>query len=228
VVYTKTSGVEWLVQIDFERVIPYVFGALFALSFGFAIIGSIRRSRRIRDNLGRLGSEMNLPLVEPGKKSTFSAREAALEGSLRGRSIRIYSYTTGSGKNRSHWCAVQVAAENNRNLSITVSQENMFTKLGEKLGFDQATVGDDAFDRQFYIKCNDEEFLRAGLIPEVRSGFVSAWKQGARGKVTVEGGWVKYAELGSFSDDRVCSLIPAISGLLCDVGEIVETHSRLG
>lgn len=219
---------EWLAQIDFGRVMPYVFGTIFALSFGFAIYGSIRRTRRIWENLGRLGSEMNLQLVEPGKKGVFAAGGAALEGRLRGRSIRIYSYTTGSGKNRSHWCAVQVAAENNRKLSLTVSQENMFTKLGEKLGFDQATVGDDVFDRKFYLKCSDEEFLRAGLIPEVRSGFVSVWKQGARGRVTVEGECIKFAELGSFSDNRICSRIPAISGLLCDLGEIVETHSRLG
>lgn len=219
---------ESLLQIEFERVIPFLFGTIFVLFFVFAIVGSIRRGRRIRENLGRLGSEMNLSLVEPGGKGVFASGKVVLEGRLRGRTIRVFSYTTGSGKQRSHWCAVQVGAENNRNLSLTISRENVFTKVGEKLGFAQAKVGDDAFDRQFHIKCSDEEFLRAGLIPEVRAGFVSVWSQGARGKMTVAGESIKYAELGSFSDGRICSRIPAISGLLCDVAEIVETHSRLG
>lgn len=196
--------------------------------FSFVLVGSIRQNRRGRENLRRLAATMNLRLIEPEKKWVFQSGSVSLEGKVRGRSIRIHSFTKGSGKNRTYWCAARVGVENNRNLSLTISSENIFTRLGGRLGFKQALAGDKAFDEKFYIKCSDEDFLRAALIPEVRARFVDVWNSGTNGKVTADEGWVSFVEQGAFASDKICARFPGATELICDVAEIVETHSRLG
>jgi hypothetical protein len=123
------------------------------------------------------------------------------------------------------WCAISVSAPNPKRLTLRIAAENILTRAGHALGIDDVSIGDDIFDRQFYVKSNDPAYVRVGLLPEWRARMTALWEKGARGTISVEGDEVKYAEVGSFAKNAICERVPAAAELLCDLGEIVEAHA---
>jgi hypothetical protein len=137
--------------------------------------------------------------------------------------VRIFSYTTGSGKHRTAWCALSIAADVPSGFMLKISGENLLTRAGRIFGFEDVATGDPAFDEKFYVKATQAGFVRAALIPEIRMRLIEAWTQhGARGTFSTDVGGVKYAETGTFSNARVCARFPVMLEIACDLAEITE------
>lgn len=192
--------------------------------FAGAISLGVRAARRSRENLQRLADELGLRAVLPEKRRFLLAVSGSVEGDYRGRSVRIYSYVTGSGKSRTHWCAVEARAQNPGGLSFSISSENFLTRAGRAFGLQDVAVGDEAFDRKFFVRSNQPEYMRMALIPEVRARFLAGWGAGSRGGIKAEAGTVKYSEVGSFSSGKIVARVPQILELVCDAADIVETY----
>lgn len=199
--------------------------AIMAAIFTFVIVASVRQQRRGQENLRKLAEQLGFNPPAPVKNSIFKSRQTRLTGEMRGRTLSVYAYTTGSGKQRQSWCALAVPAKNPRDLKLRISGENIFTRAGRVLGIEDVAIGDEAFDRQFYVKSNDAAYARVALIPEVRTRLLETWKLGATGTISADGAEVKYAEQGSFANARICARFPALAELVCDVADIVETHA---
>jgi hypothetical protein len=107
-------------------------------------------------------------------------------------------------------------------MTLRLSKENVFTRAGRKLGIDDVETGDPAFDREFYLKSNKPDFIRVALLPEIRHRLLAAWGKGLRGSLSADASEAKYAEQGSFSDNKLCARFTAAVELVCDVGEVVE------
>lgn len=206
---------------------PLIPIAVIAGVFALIIKLSVKQSRRARENLGRLAQALGLPPpIAPASSKGFLSALAlpSLTGVVRGRPMRVYNYSTGSGKSRVTWCAVSITVRNPGRLTLRVSRENVFTRIGRVFGVDDVATGDQAFDGQFYVKSNDAGYVRAAFIPEVRAQFTAAWTAGARGTITLEGDEIKYAEPGAFSSDQICARFPALADLAQVVGDIVEAR----
>jgi len=211
---------------DFGQVLlPIAFFALFIGIFVLAIVLGARQQKRAKENLQRLATRLGLGLSTPPRRMLFGSSAPEVNGVFRGRSVRVYSYVTGAGKHRTHWSALAVTAPNRKRLTLRISGENFFTRAGRAFGIDDVATGDDAFDRQFYVKSNDAAYVRAALLPELRARLTALWSGGARGTITVEGDEVKYAEIGSFSSEAICNRMATLAELLCDLGEFVEAHA---
>lgn len=211
------------VSFSFEMVMPFLVPAIFLGVFGLILWGSITQSRKTRENLGKLAATLGLECREPERRSIFSSLQTAIEGTFRGRSVRIYAYTTGSGKSRTAWCALSVLAIVPPGFSLKISGENLITKAGRIFGVDDVQTGDAAFDARFYVRTKQSGYVRAALIPEVRMRLSEAWeKLGARGSLTAEAGEVKYAEVGTFSNPKLCARFPLLLEIACDLAEIAE------
>ncbi len=205
---------------DVSELIPVLFGGLFVGVFALAITTAIRQRKRAAANLLRVADELRLEFRRGTARGPFGKGAPSVEGVVDGRPIRIHSYTTGSGKQRTQWCAISLTATNPGGLSLRISGENVLTKAGRAFGIDDVEVGDPVFDKTFFVKANKPEFIRAALIPEVRERFLAARRTGARGTITVEGAEVKYAEVGSFSNEKLARRIPTLVALLSDVALI--------
>jgi len=208
---------------DVEILIPVIFFSVMVVMAGVAISFGIRQSKRARENLQRLAEELGLQAVLPPKRRYLPSGLGSVEGNFRGRFVRIYSYSTGSGKNRTQWSAVEVHAENSGGLSVSISGENIFTRAGRAFGLQDVAIGDEAFDRMFFVRSNQPDYMRMALIPEVRARFIACRDAGARGSVKVDGGVVKYAETGSLANTKIIARIPRVLELVCDAADIVET-----
>lgn len=183
-----------------------------------------RQAQRARRNLSKFVQEFGLP--EPVQNTGFFAGFAmpSLGGPVRGRQLRIYHYTTGSGKNRTNWCALGVSVRNPGRLTLKVSRENLLTRAGRMFGVDDVATGDAVFDQEFYVKSNDAGYVQAAFLPEVRSQISAAWQQGARGTIKVEGDEIIYSEPGTFSSEKICQRWPAMIDLAYLVADVVEAR----
>lgn len=210
-----------------QTILPVLMIVLFAGVFSLIILLSIRQQKKGRENLARLAQTLGLAVPEP--PSGFFARmamPAAATGSCKGRQLRLFNYTTGSGKSRVTWSALAVSAQNPGGLTLKVGRENLLTRAGRVFGVDDIATGDSLFDDQFYLKSNDAGYIRAAFIPEVRAQFIEAWKNGARGSIQLERAEVKYAEPGSFSSEKICARLAGMVELACVVADVVEARGR--
>lgn len=207
-----------------EALIPVVMFATFAGFVGLIAWLGVDQARRAHANLARVAQSLGLPM--PARPTGFFGRLTvpAVMGLLRGRPVRIFNYTTGSGKSRTTWCAVGVGLSNPGRFTLAISREGVLTRVGRVFGVDDVATGDAAFDEQFYIKSSDPAYVQAALIPEVRAQFTAAWK--SRGRLQVEGDEVRYAEPGQFSSDHICRRIPALLELAQSIGDLVEARSQ--
>lgn len=211
--------------MDIERVLPFVFIGVFIGTFVLIVIATKNQRKKARENLARLAERLGLQVHAPAKRGIFGTSPTSLSGTFRGRAIRVFSYSTGSGKNRTLWCAVAAPVNNPSGLKLRISKENAFTVVGRKFGIDDVATGDEAFDREFYVKSNQPDFIRAALIPEIRQRLADVWKTKSRGLFSVDETEVRYAETGNFSKAAVCERIPLVAEAVCDLGEVVETFS---
>jgi hypothetical protein len=199
----------------------------FVVVFGiFALVTrvAIKQQQRVRDNLTALAQRYGLQVPETPKGFLARMKPFAVSGTHRGRALRIYSYTTGSGKNATHWCALGLGVRNPGGFTLQIARENVFTKVGRAFGIEDANTGDKSFDDQFHLKSNDPAFVRAALIPEVRAQIAGAWKDGARGSFTVDKSEIKYAETGSFATAKICERFPALVELSYTLADVVEAR----
>ncbi len=207
----------------FEAIIPFLFAGIFLAVFGLIIWSSITQARKARQNLHALGAQLGLGVVEPEKKGAFSMGSTSLQGDYHGRSMRVYAYTTGSGKSRTSWCAVSAQATVPEGFMLKISGENLLTRAGRLFGFEDVATGDSEFDKRFFIKATKVGFIRAAILPEVRARLTEAWVQhGAHGTFSVDATGVKYEETGTFANAKTCARFSLLLELACELADIAE------
>jgi hypothetical protein len=89
-------------------------------------------------------------------------------GIYQGSQTRIYTYTTGSGKNRHTYTRISLYLARPLNLGLRVYKEGFLSKIGKAIGTQDIQTGDEAFDAAVMIKGNDEMAVVDVLNPEVR------------------------------------------------------------
>lgn len=206
-----------------EVVLPILVPFLFIAFLGFIIWAAVVQTRKGRENLTTLADRLGLALQEPVRRGPFSSGSRQLTGAFRNRPVRVYTFTTGSGKSRSSWCALSMQVRTAPGFSFKITGENLFTKAGRIFGVEDVQTGDAAFDEKFYLKSKQPEYIRAALIPEIRTRLLDALRRHRQiGSFTIENGEVKYTEMGNFANRSVCDRFPTMIEIATDLAEIAE------
>lgn len=202
------------------------------LFFGFAalmlvwtVVMGRRQMRRTRANLAMLAADLGLELREQPPVFGFLQRTPAVAGMAGGRRLRFFTYSTGSGKNRRTWRALGLGCQNSRGLTLQLTTQGFLSGLGAALGMQDVKVGDAAFDDRFVVKTNDPEFIRAALLPEIRSALLSRWAPRVSGaSVKLDRQELVYAEMGSFADLGVVARMKALLEPLQELASLPEVY----
>lgn len=207
---------------------PFVF-LLFAAGFvGFIVlmVVSVRRQqRRAREQLAGLAARFSLELRS--KPATFGFESpSTVEGRHRGRQVRFFNYSTGSGKSRTTWSAVAAAVGGAGGFALELFPENFVTRIATALGMQDLHIGDPAFDPVFVVKSNDPAYAIAALLPEIRARLVEARGRGALGHLAVKDGEVRYAEMGSFDLEARTARLGDMLDIACDLAEVAEVYQK--
>ena len=202
--------------------------SVFALVIVVLIWATAVTGKRAAENMRQLADKLGLQAaISPPTWGIFYPTARA-GGILRDKVVEVFPFSTGSGKSRVQWCAISAAARRHGGLTFVFRKQGFGTKVMEMFGAHEIEVGDPAFDREWFIQTNQPDFMRAALVPELRTRLTGlARGTGARGpQLQLEGGIVRYAEQGTFSDPLRCGRIVSAAPLVCDFADLAEVFGE--
>jgi hypothetical protein len=192
------------------------------LTVGFVIWAVVVQRQRTAANLQKLAAQLGLGFVA----AVGWMGRASVSGTLRGKKVDFFSYTTGSGKSSTTWAAVTAQAATTGALAFTLQKQGFSTKIAGLFGAHEITVGDGEFDAAWFVQTNQPEFLRAALIPELRAKLMAARRAGAVGKFELRGSEIKYAEVGTFAEAKRSERLAALADAVCDLAAVAEVAAE--
>lgn len=184
-----------------------------------------KQQRRVRTLLTALAQRLGLELKTRPAKFGFEPTPT-VEGPHRGRAVRFFSFTTGSGKSRTTWCAVSAAFAGAGTFTLDLQAQNIVGRIAVALGMQDIRIGDPAFDEAFIIKSNDPAYAAAALLPEIRARLLGERQHGATGHLAVKDGEVRYAEIGSFGSEAQVNRLASMLEVACDLAEVAEVYAK--
>jgi len=193
--------------------------AIFALMVG--VLSARAAARRTQKTMRELAGRLGLPIVQSEPVLGFVAQSPSVEGLRRGKYVRLYTYSTGSGKSRTTWAAVS-ARTRGRRLSFSLESQGVGSKIKEMFGIKEITVGDRLFDEAWFIRAEPAEFFRIALIPELRERLMAGRRAGLTGVFRCEQGEVRYAEVGGFADQGKVERYLLAADLCCDLADVAD------
>jgi hypothetical protein len=193
-----------------EALWPFLFFAVFAaVGFGLAWKNAARLRREFPEWAAGLG------WTARAMESWTTPPEA--HGDYAGRRGRAYTYSTGSGKSRRSWKAIELIAGGAPRLELEFSRQGVGTRIAEWFGVKEVQVGDAAFDARWFVRTNRPEFVRAALVPEVRARIDELSARGGRmPRLDFKAGRATYAEQGHFAAatrERLAAALPVLADL---------------
>lgn len=184
--------------------------------------------RRTQANLSAVANRLGLQLEI--RRWMNLVIGGSLHGTVQGRRVRFWSYTTGSGKSQTTWAAVGVIPRQDGGLEFKLSRQGLATKVMELFGSKEVTVGDRAFDEAWFVQTNRPDYLAAALVPEIREKLMAAHRAGGGGSFRLDGGGeVVYVEQGSLSSAKVIARLEGVLPVLQDLADVAEVaEARAG
>lgn len=206
--------------VTLDVILPFI---VVCLVIGAAFAAQVVQSLRARANLTALADRLGLSLESEGR----FLKKHRLSGEFRGRPLRIFSYTTGSGKSRRTWAALAVGAHPRGELAFTLKRRPALVDgLLRLFRKNEAATGDGSFDRRWILVTRQPELMATVLIPELRER-VNACCTGTSCSLKLSGHELLHAEQGSFGTKRVCGRLEALAALAADLATAAETASEL-
>ena len=209
-----------------DALIPVLFAVMFLAIVGLVGWAGARSSRRAREQAQRLADALGLELepAQPAFGLFWPSPRAT--GTMRDKRVKLFNYTTGSGKSRTTWSALNVTSRADGGLSFKLRKQGLGTKVMELFGAKEITTDDATFDAAWFVQTNQPDFFRAALVGEIRDKLMAVQRAGATGVFQLAGGVVDYAERGTFGDDRRRQRFELIAPLLCDLADVAEVFAQ--
>ncbi len=201
-----------------EILIPFAMIGLFVTVMVFAF----RQTAKVRKEFPRWVEELGWT----AKPMTSWTTPPEATGVHAGRSGRVFTYTTGSGKSRVSWAAIELASGVSSGLELQLTRQNFGSKVAGWFGVKEIEVGDAAFDERWFIRTNRPDYMKAALLPEFRQRIDELAARGGRGmKLEIKEGRAIYSEQGFFNP-QVRARVAAALPVLADLAALAEVEAE--
>jgi len=140
------------------------------------------------DAWGRFARDAGLAL-DPG--GWFKA--PTVSGAYGGLNVYLYTYTQGSGKNKTTYTSMVVYIPVPHRAHVRVTREGFLSKITKAFGAQDIHLGDPAFDDAYIIKSDTPELVPELLTPAIRGAMLSG---GPAMNFTVSRGTAFYNQVG--------------------------------
>jgi hypothetical protein len=203
-----------------EILIPLVMFGVFAL----VAVMAVRHAAKVRKEFPRWAEEIGWT----AKPMTSWTTPAEATGAHAGRRGRVYSFTTGSGKSRTTWAAIELSAGVSSGLELELTRQGFGSKVAALFGAKEIQVGDAAFDARWFIRTNRPDYMKAALLPEFRARIEELERRGGRSvKLEIKQGRAIYLEQGFFQAPVRTRLAAALP-VLADLAALAEVEAGSG
>lgn len=135
--------------MDTSGILIFVF--IFGLVAVIVIIG-YSNSRSKRAAWGELASQTGLNFVA----GNFLGKPSVVSGIYRGHSLALDTFSRGGGEDRTTYTRIVLGLKNPTQLTLSISEEGVGSKLKKLFGAQEILVGDEAIDAKFFIKGSPE------------------------------------------------------------------------
>ena len=128
--------------------------------------------------------------------------------------ITLDTYTVSTGKSNTTYTRMRAPYINATGFRFSVCRNGLFSELGEFLGFRDVQIGGDVFDRDFVVKSDCEEKVRALLSDPKIQALIQAQPRFDL-KVKDDEGW-----FGADFPDGVDELYFSVPGVIRDLEQL--------
>lgn len=184
----ESSGAEALIP---GCMIIVMFGGFIGLILGL-VFWQRHRTNKTAGAWAQMAQSLGLTYTRPS-----SWQAGTISGPYQDFQVQVYSFTRGSGKNKTTLTAVKTFVNPQLTLGMKVYREHAFSGIGKMLGFQDLQTGDKEFDDRFVIKGKDEAGILRLLNPGLRQEILRYDKFSSRARVDDEGAyWEKVGVVG--------------------------------
>jgi hypothetical protein len=196
----------------FSYVILFAIVILMVFSIGYSYWLHRKRMQAWRDVAERTGLSFN-----PGS-SIFE--KPVISGGFRGFNVVVDTFTRGTGKSRTTYTRIVFNLHAQSNLTLSLSGEGLFSKVGKSFGMQDIETGDAEIDERYVIKGQPEaEVVRLLSSIGLRQKLLTL-----RGlNVEVKGQQVYYHKRGAEANPDA---LEALLDVLGDLAQAVERSSE--
>ena len=203
--------------------------ALLVSGFAALIVWlGVVQARKTRENLRVLTEKLGLKLDTAEPALGIFPRAPRAQGVIDGRIMELYTFTRGSGKSQTHWCALRTRPQSAGAVEFDLSPQGLGSRVLGWFGVKEITVGHRAFDEAFFVRTNQPDLFGAALVPDIQARLLAAQQAGVRGTFKLEQGALTYTEQGSFSSEALCAHFAPAAELLRDLADAAEACARVG
>ncbi len=155
--------------------------------------------------------------------------------------VTLDTYVVSTGKSTITYTRLRAPFVNPERFRFVVYRASVFTSIGKRLGMQDVTTGNDAFDDAFVVKSNDEAKVR-WLLADERLRRMIAEHPRVRFEVAADRGWFKkrfpegvdqlqFLEIGIIKDTERLQKLFELFGhtlhRLCHLGSAYENDPKL-
>ncbi|MBL8684704.1 MAG: hypothetical protein JNK05_36345 [Myxococcales bacterium] len=191
-----------------EEVLPGLFGLLVMGAFVAFFVWLIRFSMRAeaeRQRIWATFAAQNGLTFSPPSGPWYNKRAATIHGTAEGVSCTLDTYVVSTGKSATSYTRLRAMALQPMPLDARVYRETVFGAIGDLLGAQDVTVGDEAFDKACVVKANREDLVRQWLHQPLRSAYMhfSFSFENRGGALVYRQGQIELVWLAAERDPRV-------------------------
>ncbi|MFH1438458.1 MAG: hypothetical protein ABIJ56_22305 [Pseudomonadota bacterium] len=129
-------------------------------------------------------------ILQPG--GWFKA--PTVSGTYGGFNMYLYTYTQGSGKNKTTYTSMVIYLPMTNQSHVRVTREGFFSKITKAFGAQDIPIGDPAFDAAYIIKSDTPQYVQSLLTPQLRGTMLASSHPDLN--FTVSRGTVFYSRVG--------------------------------
>lgn len=152
---------------------------------------------RIKELAERLG----LPVPEIAASSLSSFFTAELSGLIKDRNFHFTNYIRSEKTSDKHSTEFSWECQRKETPCIIISREGLVTSFRKQFGLKDIQIGNKDFDLKFLIKCDNPEYAKRILTPELCNE-IAKKERVLYGSITIQNQEVHYIEPGLLVNEQ--------------------------
>lgn len=187
-----------------------------------------KQYQTITQNFQILADKLQLRLDVPELnfwQKLFVSRYPELNGLFEERyNLRIYMYSTGSGKSKKIYTGFSISCSNSKRRSLMLSREGVFQKIGKAIGMQKdIELRDEEFDSRYILKSSDSLFVKELFAdPDLREFFIKYDYAFVMGRLNLMNDSLEFQRTGILNTDYERKRIVVAIRLAVKIAERLE------
>lgn len=213
----------------FENEIMIIAGVffLFCCILVLAFYLAVRQKSKLREYFSIFSAKLGCSATIP---EGFFDGFPSINGNYRKRPLQVYMFkrSSGSGNNRrsTTYTAFKIPVDKTDGFEFHIYEQGFFTTLLTKLGMQDIQIGDEAFDKEFIVKSNQEEKVRTMLTPMIMSKFLELAERYVAFGVQFKGGQFYYEAAATITSEKTMMQFEEMINFMCDIADQLDQMNR--